>query len=132
MLSTTTGIRKDIEACECRNHWWESSLHGRPEALIDLICCKRKKLNHLYIMHKRHPSFLQWHCATSSCQECGVNNKLCVEMCERWTHNTIEIDMLEWIEVPRQDKKNGKQNTQLELGQRRYPVMEVIKKLSNN
>ena len=39
------------------------------------------------------------------------------------------IDVMEWIDVPRQGLKNGKQNTQLELGLSKCAVKDVIVKL---
>ena len=39
--------------------------------------------------------------------------------------------MLEWVEAPRQGFSNGKQNTQLEVGTRRYQVTEVLQKLTD-
>ena len=49
--------------------------------------------------------------------------------CSIWRLCTTEIDMLEWVHAGRQGTKNGKQNTQLELGSNRYKVFEVLHKI---
>jgi len=122
--------KEKIEECECGNHGWEKYLNGRPEVLINKSCCDRKTLQHLSIEGK-DPTFLQWDCVVDDdeknlCQECGVKKKLGVTDCDIWSNCCQEIDVMEWIEAPRQGMTNGKQNTQLELGQRRHPVKEVI------
>eukprot|EP00957_Ditylum_brightwellii_P057942 4393201-Ditylum_brightwellii.AAC.1 len=71
---------------------------------------------------------LQWGCVKKQCGECGVDKKFGITECKIWGECKIEMDVLEWIEAPRQGTTNEKQNTQLELGQRRYVVKEAIKK----
>ena len=45
------------------------------------------------------------------------------------SNSDLVIDVLEWINAPRQGMKKGKQNTQLELGLQKVAVRDVVDRL---
>jgi hypothetical protein len=126
-LAKNKWMRIRIENCSCGNHGWEKMLDGRPENLIEATCCE-KQICHGVSIKGKNPSFVSWTCAKGTCVECGVNKKLGVSDCDVWSECEAEMDVHEWVLAPRQGITNGKQNTQLELGQQRYQVQTVIKK----
>ena len=65
----------------------------------------------------------------NTCTKCGVDRKLMMTTCDILSTNTIVIDVLEWINAPRQGAKSDRQNTQLELGMTKLAVKDVIRKL---
>ena len=64
----------------------------------------------------------------NECEACGVA-KLGINKCDIWNKCELEADVLEWVHADQQGSKNGKQNTQLELGKRRYKVHVILSKL---
>ena len=119
--------RDIIDICSCGHHGWEKLLGGRPEVMIEMTCCRKEIHQHLSIQGK-DPAFVPWKCTRGTCEECGVTNKLGMSKCKFWNECNAEIDVNEWIHAPRQGITSGKQNTQLEVDTRRYPVKEVIAK----
>ena len=58
--------------------------------------------------------------------------KLLFSMCTVLIECELEIQVLEWIYAPRSGiRKDGTQNTQLELGHRRHKVSVIVKKTTN-
>ena len=66
------------------------------------------------------------------CEDCGIENKLKFSECDIMKHCEDEIVVMEWFLAPRQGvNKKGVQNTQLELGVKRYKVKDVVSKLKH-
>ena len=64
------------------------------------------------------------------CKECGIEKKLKISECPILNTCTESIPCMEWKFVARRGKKkNGKDNTQLELTRTFVPVNEIIKSL---
>ena len=77
----------------------------------------------------KNPFFFDWRCVNGKCNECGVNKKLGLIRCPIWNNYTLQTNVLEWVEAPRQGFPNGKQNTQLEVVTCCYQVPEVLQKM---
>ena len=59
----------------------------------------------------------------------GVDTKLQLKACQILSESEPVINVLEWINDPRQEMKKGKQNTQLELGIQKVTVKDVVDRL---
>ena len=99
--------------------------------IVDATMCT--KVSHLALAcgigsSRNIPRLKKWKCAKGTCEECGVKI-LNLGECTYFTTNNDEIEVLEWIEAERQGKKDGTQNTQLELGRVKLPVCEVVSRL---
>ena len=127
-----------LESCSCEEHkkikseQWQTYLSSRIEDLVEVSCCKR--IEHPYLTYgvgsgARVPKLLQWDCVNNVCTVCGVDNKLQMKKCEILSNSDLVIDVLEWINAPRQGMKKGKQNTQLELGLQKVAVRDVVDRL---
>ena len=74
--------------------------------------------------------FLRWDCVKNICNECGVARKLKLTTCKMLSVSNLIIDVLEWIDTPRQvANKQGKQNTQLKLSIQKVAVKDVVQRL---
>jgi len=130
-LMANRTFKRRLYGCDCGHHDWEKLLGGTVEQMVDATCCPRTKKEHLCVgvgTTKRDPSFLDWKCANGTCNNCGVEAKLGVRKCPIWNDCALEMNVLEWVHAIRQGISNGKQNTQLEVQNRRYKVPEVLKK----
>ena len=128
-------FKRSLYHCTCPHHDWEKLLGGTVNAMVDASCCQRSKKEYLCVgvgLTKKDPSFLNWKCVNDACNECGVERKLGMTKCSIWKECTSEINVLEWVHAIRQGARNGKQNTQLEVQNRRYKVNKVIKKLEDS
>ena len=131
-------LKERLATCNCEQHkkeqahQWQTYLGRRVEDMVDLSCCPRTRHPHLTYgtgSQSKVPSLLQWKCVRKECTDCGVDRNLQMTKCDILDECAIVIDVLEWINAPRQGAKNGKQNTQLELGMKQLPVKDVVKKL---
>ena len=107
-------------------------LSGTVEAFVEASCFPRRRFEHLCCgvgQSAKDPLFLGWKCVNNTCNACSVEKNLNMGECPIWRECTIEIDVLEWVHADCQGTKNGKQNTQLELGSNRYKVCEVLHKV---
>jgi len=127
-------IQDEIELCKCGKHNWHKYLHGCIEDFVESTCCE--KMEHPQLSYgagssARIPKLVKWNCVKNVCTDCGIENNLEISACNILGECNIEIDVLEWVHAERQgiNKQTGKANTQLELGQSKLPVKEVIKKL---
>ena len=109
------------------------SLH--PEDLVEHSCCGRTSHPHLKYgtgSGRRIPELLRWDCVNNICTECGIDRKLKLTACKILSESDLIIDVLEWIDAPRQGlTKQGKQNTQLELGLQKVSVKDVVQRLKD-
>ena len=131
-LRANRAFKQQLYGCMCPHHEWEKMLGSTVECMVEATCCTKTTHKHLTCgigKRARDPSFLGWKCVRNECDACGVEKKLGITKCKLWNECELEADVLEWVMAPRQGTKNGKQNTQLELGQRRYKVREIISKM---
>lgn len=132
-------IKSALENCNCEQHkiaknlHWQTYLNKRVEDLVEVSCCP--KLPHPELAcgvgsSIRTPKFLRWDCVNNLCNECGVEALLQMSTCKVLGECNDVIPLLEWVHADRQGKnKQGKQNTQLELGNTVLPVREVVSRL---
>ena len=129
-------IKRQLEQCDCTQHQlpqeqqWQSCLSKRGEDLIEMSCCS--KVVHSYLSYgvgssKCTPKLLQWKCVNNECSGCSVEAKLKMTTYTILSECKHVIDVVEWVQTPRQGKKNnGQQNTQLELGTSKLKVGDVV------
>ena len=127
-----------LESCSCeqqkniKSEQWQTYLSSRVEDLVEVSCCNRIEHPHLTYgvgSGARVPKLLKWDCVNNVCAVCGVDTKLQMKTCEILSNSELVIDVLEWINAPRQGMKKGKQNTQLELGLQKVAVKDVVDRL---
>ena len=106
-------------------------LGGTVDDFVNSTCCTKEQCAHLCWgvgQCAKNPSFFKWRCVRNECEACGVA-KLGINKCDIWNKCELEADVLEWVHADQQGSKNGKQNTQLELGKRRYKIHVILSKL---
>ena len=105
----------------------QTYLNKRVEDLIELSCCPKLRHPELACGVRssiRTPIFLRWNCVNNLCNKCGVEALLQMSTCKVLGD---VIPLLEWVHADHQGKnKQGKKNTQLELGNTVLPVREVL------
>ena len=131
-------IKMMLECCDCEQHkkikteQWQTYMSSRVEDIVELSCCQRAAHPHLKYgigSGARVPNLLKWDCVNNVCVACGVDTKLQLKTCEILSNSELIINVLEWINAPRQGMKKGKQNTQLELGLQKVAVKDVVDRL---
>ena len=134
-------LKEQLATCNCIQHQkvhtdqWQTYLRRRVDDMVKLSCCNQiphPNLKYGTGSQSRVPLLLQWKCVRNTCTECGDDCKLTMTICDILSTNTIVINVLEWINAPRQGAKNGKQNTQLELGMTKLAVKDVVKKYKDH
>ena len=134
-LRANRSFKRQLYGCECPNHEWEKLLKGTVESFVEASCCQKKKYKHLTVgvgNNAKNPSFFDWRCVNCKYNKCSVDKKLGLVRCPIWNNCTLQTNVLEWVEAPRQGfSSNGKQNTQLKVGTRCYQVTEVLQKLTD-
>ena len=118
-------ISSALEQCRCSQHLkpqqdqWQTYLNGYVEDFIEASCCAKvahPSLNHGAGSMVKTPKLLQWNYIKVKCEQCGVKRKLDILEYPILSECEIEIDVIEWVYTKQQGAKNGKQNTQLEIG----------------
>ena len=133
-LSANWSFKRQLYRYMCPNHKWVKLLKGTVESLVKASCFPKKKYEHLTVgvgKNAKNLSFFDWRCVNGECKKCSVDKKLGLTICPIWNNFTLQTNVLEWFEAPRQGFSNGKQNTQLEVGTRCYQVTEVLQKLTD-
>ena len=132
-------VQLSLDMCTCPQHrlansvQWQKFLNGRHEHLVKHSCCSKVPHHQLAIgigSGFKIPQLIPWKCVWNNCGNCGIENKLKMLECGVLTNDEHVIDVMEWVDAPRQGfKKNGQQNTQLELGLSKCAVKDVVIKL---
>ena len=147
MRALGTYIRNTKEAkealasciCECctKTNNVITYLNQRAEKLVDATCCE--KVEHPQLKYGtgsnvKVPKLIPWRCVSESnpCNFCGVKRNLKLLSCPVLGQCRHEVKCIEWKDIARQGiKKNGTQNTQLEVSLSILPVSEIVEKLHN-
>ena len=131
-IRTNKQIREQLQGCELKAY-----LNKRVEDLVEATCCTKVPHPSLIMgagTSMRVPKLIPFACIEKGgCANCGVEKKLKISECKVLTECDSKIELLEWVHAPRPGKKkNGKQNTQLELGRTICTVSNVLEKLVIN
>ena len=131
-------VKEALEKCDCEQHQlpkeqqWQTYLNGRVERMVEATCCQKVQqplLKQGAGTYEKTPALIPWECANSTCSSCGVEKKFKISKCKILNEQMAVVDCLEWIDAPRQGhKKNGKQNTQIELGLSKLTVKSIVQK----
>ena len=138
-IRNNEGVREELRTCQCAQHMkpskeqWQTYLNGYVEDIIEKTCCPMVRHSNLCYgtgstIHI--PKLIQWKCVKDDAfGDCGVE-KMDFFTCPILATCEDTIDVIEWIYAIRQGKnKKEKQNTQLEVGNVRLAVKDVVVKL---
>ena len=116
-----------------QNQQWHTLLNKTVSTFVDSTYCERVPHTALAIgvgSSRYVPRLLSFDCVQNKCDKCGIEKKLLFSMCTVLIECELKIHVLEWIYAPRSGtRKDGTQNTQLALGQRRHKVSVIVQKL---
>lgn len=104
-------IKEALDNCQHEQHkqdtndQWQTYLASRADDLIEYSCCGHTAHPHLKYgagSSMRIPKLLRWDCVNNICEECGIERKLKMTTCKILSESNLSIDVLEWIDAPRQ------------------------------
>ena len=131
-LKEQLGTCKFVQYKKARIDQWKTYLERRVEDMI-ISCCQWTQYPNLKYgtgSRTKVSSLVQWKYVRNECTVYGVDGKLQMETCDILSKSTIIIDVLQWINAPRQGAKNDKKDTQLELAMTKLAVKkDVVNKL---
>ena len=92
---------------------WFHLLSSMPVKFIERICCK-KEPHPLPVCgagsNRFVPHFIAWKSAKGQCDECGSEKKHRFGTCNEINSLTVETEVLQWQDVPRQGTKSDGAN----------------------